>query len=186
MTALKEDYPHWSEIDTPWPQQPIAWRLEDPAARDAAYAIQIADPSNTHLVREALVHSLPLPHKTGSANRARTRVEAEDAIAEVGNQFDYLTACGLAVPEVQWYVFESDRRAIGVLARVAIIDGETVSGPRRTQLGQCLNTYRSGVGLRVDEFDKADQYLDGIPRVNPGTEAAYYLVDVDPASWRIK
>jgi hypothetical protein len=183
--APEDQLPDWSEVDTPWDRAPIAWRLDSGVARNAGYAAQVEIPTNTHLVREVLVHRLPKRYETKSETPARTRGEAEDAIAETQKQFGYLESesHGLrVVPEVTWHILEPADRKLRVLARVAIVDGKLIPPKEQRFFKPLIEPYQRRIGLRILEFETPIQYLRGLPRTQNAV-AGTYLVDVDPAYW---
>jgi hypothetical protein len=183
---MAEQVPNWQEIDTPWDQQPIAWRYSNSLLRKRALRTLASEPTRpTHLVREVLVHD---PETRAPATSVQRIWEV---LKLTNDELHLLRECGVAAPIVEWHVFESSPHA-RALARVAIIDGyDTYDYPPASSCEYAAySSWRQGIdqyihtpGFRVEEFTDWEQYRNGVPRTEPHANSALHLVDVEPAYW---
>lgn len=105
------------KLDTPWPSQPIAWRVRDREERAGMLEAQV-NAGYEFIVREVLVHSLTRPYDT---NLTKEENLATRRWAEA--EFDLLRSCGLAVTPTEWFTFQ-DNESLRTLARTAVVEGQ--------------------------------------------------------------
>ena len=112
------EHPDYREIDTPWEPQPIAWRFNGTKRATDELHTQVADPNNTHVVREVEVAISPV---AGLLTVEQTRAD----ISLAQDHFDLLASYpGLAIADTDWHVFADLQGKTRTLARVEIIDGD--------------------------------------------------------------
>jgi hypothetical protein len=182
-----------ASINTPWDPQPIAWRHGFQRQRHERIQ-NLIGPRTTHIVREVLVHS----HLQRNF-QPLTRGLIDDTLAHTEDEFSRLRGFGLAVPKVEWHTFEDDQGKNRTLARVEVVEGETLkkvyrsdvpylqAAERRHQVLFYESTDAYGslqpTNERLCNVDDPAQYTVGVIRVNPDTSSAVHLHDIEPLYW---
>lgn len=114
-------------IRTPWPSQPIAWRVRNHEERSEMLEAQVSA-GYEFIVREVLVHSLTRAYDTNlttEENLATTQwADAE---------FDLMRSCGLAVAPTEWFTFH-DNDMLRTLARTAIVEGKSYPKKHKSEM----------------------------------------------------
>ena len=174
--------PDYREVATPWGVEPIVWRYVSRNVRNKTEIQErVADPTNTHVVREVQVLTRLDDEHGLSVDQTL------DDLARVDDQFRQLEALtDIRVAPTEWFVFQDQENTTRTLARVAIIDSAnllpTDRHPHAILSG--IHTYaKKRTGMRLLDIHSLDQYIFGKPRLKTNdtlAASALYLVDIEP------